>query len=309
MLSRRDLLKASAVVGVGGILSAATAEANNSQSRSRPERVLRFAYLTDSHLPTRGHTQDLKSLLDKVQGPEIKAQMVVFGGDNIFSASGVSRPDAEAQLSVFRSVIRSEVNVPSACVLGNHDVWGWREPQNGWLTGKRLAVESYGMPGRYYSFVRAGWKFIALDSVHFHRATGYTASIDPEQFAWLAHELKSDVRPTIIFSHVPLMSVTYLGASGTSRHGGGARISHQMLVGNSREVIDLFRTHSQVKMVLSGHVHMSDSCRFRGVEHVCCGAVSGGWWKGDFEGFGPLMTIVDLFSDGRAFSRTVSAKV
>ena len=41
-----------------------------------------------------------------------------------------------------------------------------------------------------------------------------------------------------------------------------------------------------------------DVTEYLGVSYVCNGAVSGGWWGGNYQEFGPGYTIIDLFADG-----------
>ena len=60
----------------------------------------------------------------------------------------------------------------------------------------------------------------------------------------------------------------------------------------------LFRQHPNVKLCLSGHVHLADEVTYLGVRYLCNGAVSGGWWKGPYQEFGPAYAVVDLFEDG-----------
>ena len=59
-----------------------------------------------------------------------------------------------------------------------------------------------------------------------------------------------------------------------------------------------FYKHPQVRLALSGHQHMVDCCRLDRVTYICGGAVSGGWWEGDYQHFGPVFLIFDLKPDG-----------
>ena len=67
---------------------------------------------------------------------------------------------------------------------------------------------------------------------------------------------------------------------------------------NPRTLAELFARHN-VKLGLSGHLHQVDAIQFHDLTFVCDGAVSGGWWKGSFKGFGPGYGSFDLSADGK----------
>ena len=60
----------------------------------------------------------------------------------------------------------------------------------------------------------------------------------------------------------------------------------------------LFVEYPNVRLCLSGHMHLRDRCEYNGVTYICDGALCAGWWGGDWaqcdEGYG----IVDLREDG-----------
>ena len=60
----------------------------------------------------------------------------------------------------------------------------------------------------------------------------------------------------------------------------------------------LLREHPNVKLCLSGHMHLCDRCEIDGITYICGGAVCANWWKGIRqkvqEGYG----LVDLYDDG-----------
>jgi hypothetical protein len=41
------------------------------------------------------------------------------------------------------------------------------------------------------------------------------------------------------------------------------------------------------------------------VRYLCNGAVSGGWWKGKYQEFGPAYALVDFFDDGTVENQLV----
>jgi Icc protein len=68
--------------------------------------------------------------------------------------------------------------------------------------------------------------------------------------------------------------------------------------GDARRIKDLFHKHENVRLCLSGHVHLLDRCEYLGVTYVCGGAVSGNWWKGPHQETREGYSLVDLYPDG-----------
>lgn len=298
MLTRRGLLAAGGGAALSPLLSA-----QGPRSPRFPQPVLRIAFLTDTHLPAGGHNDDLRRAINLAQS-RYRVNLFLFGGDNVFAAETGPREKASAQLENWQRLIGDAVRVGHASVLGNHDTWGLSKGGKEFESGRRAAMRAFGMPSRYYAFERAGWRFVMLDTVH-PAPNGYQAYIDPEQRTWLERQL--DVaKPTVILGHVPIISGAQLTAAETVRKGGAARVPFSRVLADTRYLTELFRSKPHVNLCLSGHLHMLERINFRSVEHFCGGAVSGGWWKGEHEHFGPRMSVVDLFADGRSFIRSMS---
>ena len=66
---------------------------------------------------------------------------------------------------------------------------------------------------------------------------------------------------------------------------------------NVMPIVELFRKHN-VRLCLSGHMHMIDRVAFRGITFICDGAVSGNWWKGAHLEFPEGYGVIDLYADG-----------
>jgi len=247
------------------------------------------------------------------QGQPDKPEILFFGGDLIMDALKLEKEKVEAQWDVWAKTFSAEVKVPSKLCLGNHDVWGWAirdaalETESGY--GKEWALQRLGLKDRHYSYDQAGWHFIVLDSIQrdYGNKHGYTARLDDAQFAWLARDLAATNPgvPVCILSHIPILSAcvffdTDLEASG-SWHIPGAW-THI----DARRLKDLFGKHRNVKVCLSGHVHLADDVSYLGVRYLCNGAVSGNWWKGDYQEFGPAYALVDFYDDGSVENQLVS---
>jgi hypothetical protein len=64
-----------------------------------------------------------------------------------------------------------------------------------------------------------------------------------------------------------------------------------------KPVLDLFKGHN-VRLLLSGHIHLVDRVEYLNMTFVCDGAVSGAWWKGPNQEFAEGYGVIDLWPDG-----------
>jgi predicted phosphodiesterase len=64
------------------------------------------------------------------------------------------------------------------------------------------------------------------------------------------------------------------------------------------EVLNLLQSHPNVKLLLSGHTHLTESIAFGGLDLINSGAVSGLWWKGKFRHTAEGYNVIELFDDG-----------
>jgi 3',5'-cyclic AMP phosphodiesterase CpdA len=282
------------------------------------KRSLRLAHLTDIHvMPTAQGFQDppagMAKAIGHAQSLADRPDFIFFGGDLIMDGLKADRDQTVAQWEVWNSVLSKELKSPARFALGNHDVWGWAirdrpalEKERGF--GKALAMERLALPDRYYSFDVNGWHFVVLDSMQrdFANKHGYTASLDETQFAWLARDLAavSPQTPICILSHIPILSACVFFDNDLESTGSWV-IPGAWTHIDARRLKDLFRRHPNVKVCLSGHVHLADDVTYLGVRYLCNGAVSGGWWKGDYQEFAPAYAVVDFFEDGTVENRLV----
>jgi hypothetical protein len=79
---------------------------------------------------------------------------------------------------------------------------------------------------------------------------------------------------------------------------GNWKLLKVLLHADARRVIRLFRNFPNVKVCLSGHIHLQDEVEYMGVRYFCNGAVSGNWWKGPFKDFAPAYALFDFYEDG-----------
>ena len=300
--SRRDLLAA------GGLAALGTVPALGEAAKPpRKRRVLRIAHITDLHVqPEKGAALGMQRCLEHAQ--DHKPDLIVMGGDQVFDSLTVDRVRVAQLWDVYGSVLRANAAVPVVHVLGNHDVFGWgaigRSPRESGY-GKAFALDRMRLARGYYSFDRAGWHFVVLDSIAHARGLGYTARLDEDQFAWLTEDLaRAKGRPTLLISHIPILSTSAFFFSANERTGNWHVPGAWMHI-DARRIKDLFAQCPTVVACLSGHMHMVDRLNYQGVRYFGNGAGCGNWWTGPLQGVGNGYGIVDLFSDGSVTNQYV----
>ena len=321
-MNRRTFLQNSSSLAIGAALiasPAAPAAFAATSPSARRQRVLRAAHLTDIHVmpqmdgfqnPPEGMTSALRHAQAQIDKPEL----LLFGGDLIMDSLKTEKAKSIAQWDFWSKIFSAEVKTPHKLALGNHDVFGWALRDQPELAadphfGKGLALERLGMKDRYYSFDQAGWHFVVLDSMMIDYANkhGYTARLDDVQFAWLARDLAAVPASThiCILSHIPLLSVCVFFDDDLESSGSWVVPGAWTHI-DARRIKNLFRKYPNVKVCLSGHVHLADDVTYLGVRYLCNGAVSGGWWKGDYQEFPPAYALVDFYDDGTVDNQLVA---
>jgi 3',5'-cyclic-AMP phosphodiesterase len=293
-MHRRNLLKSMALAGTGALMG-------NSLKPLQPKakRVLRLAHLTDVHLRDADNAPEkFIKCLHIMQSLKDKPDMIFNGGDTIFDALGTDKASVENQWQLWDKVIKVENDLPIVNCIGNHDVWGAGEKSDP-LYGKKYALEKMGLDKPYHAFEKAGWKFIILDSTHPVGEGWYTAKLDDEQFDWFEKELQAtpSTTPVMIISHIPILTATGF-YEGNEKDGNWTVPGGWMHIDFNR-IKKLFMQHPNVKLCVSGHMHLLDKVEYNGVTYCCNGAVSGGWWGNEmyYETQAGFATI-DLYEDG-----------
>lgn len=311
-MTRREWLEIgvmSAAIG-GPLLTSTFADSTPDSSRGTPDpkrrRVLRFAHLTDSHVqPELRAGEGLLACLRHAQDRPDPPQFLLTGGDLIMDAFSSDAARTKLQWDLFTSILKDACPLPVEHCLGNHDIWGWNR-QGSRATGdeprygKKWAMEILGLSAPYHSFERSGWKFIVLDSVH-PDGDLFRGELDAAQFDWLKDQLARTPRetPIVIVSHIPILSSTvFMAVRDAEADGKQWKIPALAMHMDARKLMTLFSGHPNVRLCLSGHIHLLDRVEYGGVTYICDGAVCGRYWEGPnqicAEGYG----IIDLFDDG-----------
>jgi len=299
--SRRDLLKTASLAGAFGLLPG-LALADGKKGKPGRKRLLRIAHFTDAHVQPAGTgSKWLGEALDHANSLTDAPSLILFGGDQVFDGTNVSKDQMASQWVEFHATLRNNNSLPVKYCLGNHDIWGWsstaidpREPEY----GKQWARDTLQMDRTYYSFDEAGWHFVVLDSIARFRDS-YIGKLGHQQLEWLDNDLTAHAdKPTLVMSHIPLMSAcaTFFGNCEVDDH--KWHVPGTLMHIDARHTKDLFLKHSNVKVCVSGHIHLVDRVDYNGVSYLCNGAISGNWWKGNFQETPPGYSLIDLFDDG-----------
>jgi 3',5'-cyclic AMP phosphodiesterase CpdA len=265
--------------------------------RSQP--VLRIAHITDVHLKN-----DLDApakftrCLHHIQHQSPKVDMILNGGDIVFDMNKENITAIDAQWQLWHSIIKNECSIPIHYCIGNHDIWWLENSRQDVFYGKEYALNQLQMPLPYYSFNNGNWKFIVLDSVHLDiDGTWYIGKLGDAQFAWLKQQLDSTSAnmPVCILSHIPILTATLMVEDDIVN-------KWEFLGGDMHtdvaKIINLFNNYPQVKLCLSGHIHLRDKVTYNNKTYICNGAVSGAWWQGNKRETVPGYGLLDLYADG-----------
>jgi len=305
-MKRSEFLQSTAAIVGGSLLpSLSFAEENIKKSK------IRFAHLTDIHVkPDMTAEAEMAKAFHHAQSIKPKVDFIINGGDSIMDSLDADKQKTKTQWDLFHSILKKENSLPIYHCIGNHDVWGWfiknDKPEADPLYGKVWVVETLQMPKRYYSFTKDKWHFIVLDSTQLNPAGGYIAYLDTEQLEWLKNELDQTKDKFICFvSHIPILSICAGLFFDKTETNGDLKIQRNLMHTDFIALKKLFMQHPNIKVCLSGHIHLQDELDYLGVKYYCNGAVSGNWWKGSFQEFAPGYAVIELNSDGTSSRKMV----
>jgi 3',5'-cyclic-AMP phosphodiesterase len=101
----------------------------------------------------------------------------------------------------------------------------------------------------------------------------------------------------LIVSHIPILSACVF-LDGKNFKNGEWRVPETWMHGDAEDLVELFANHANVKLAISGHIHLTDSIEYNQITYCCNGAVSGNWWMGNYKQTKPGYAVIDLFEDG-----------
>ncbi len=304
-MKRLEFLQNSAALIGGSLLPSIPFDESNKTGK------IRFAYLTDIHVkPDAVAEAGMAKAFQHAQSLKPKVDFIINGGDSIMDSLEADKQRTQTQWDLFHSILKKENSLPIYHCIGNHDVWGWfiktDRPEKDPLYGKQWVVETLQMPGRYYSFTKGKWHFIVLDSTQLNPLGGYIAYVDPDQLAWFEKELEQAKDKHIcIVSHIPILSICAGLFFNKTEPNGDLKIQRNLMHTDFLALKKLFLQYPNIKVCLSGHIHMQDELDFLGVKYFCNGAVCGNWWHGSFNDFAPAYGVIELYDDGTASRKMI----
>ena len=302
--SRRTFTALTGLAALGGAIGLAPRLARATPRAPTPNRALRFAHFTDLHItPDRDSEPGMKLAFAAAQADGI--EMILTGGDLVMDSYATRRETVDREWALFHRIFAEHCKVPVEHCLGNHDVFGicrerslekGTEPDFGYAR----PLAELKLASRWRSFDRNGWHFIVLSSVEPDPDSecSYLAKLVPEQRAWLEADLANTTLPTVVVSHIPIVTVTPHIRGEAEVKAKETTIAGSFVHLDAAPIHGLFRKSGKVKLVLSGHTHLIDRCEADGVTYCCSGAVCGGWWKPSKTYCDPCYALVDLMDDG-----------
>ena len=301
--SRREAI-ATSILAAGGTLLGGRFTPAAEAAAPRPIRV---AHLTDMHVqPERRAGEGFAAALESLKQHD--PAFIITGGDHVMEAAARPRERAKLEYDLYDRVLAEHTKLQTYPVIGNHDVWGWGlkdAPKADVDYGKAMAIDRLKLKSPHYSFDAGGWHFVILDSIYSHIPEGpgeriYLGQLDDAQKEWLKADLANTAAttPIAIFSHIPILGACMF--FDPSRRVTGQRayvVQDYAMHADAREIVDLINPFN-VKLLVSGHIHMIDRVEYRGHTFICDGAVSGNWWKGTRLSFPEGYGLFDLYPDG-----------
>jgi 3',5'-cyclic AMP phosphodiesterase CpdA len=218
---------------------------------------IQFIHITDTHLNAPGKeslfkkvnmADKLRSVFEHVRVTKKKPDFVLITGDLVHEGD---KEDYE----YFRKLVdeaSEAIGAPVYVTLGNHD---HRAPFREGYLGEEASEQAY-----FYSVTIDGLRLIALNS----QVEGqHHGTIDEEQLAWLAEQLKQpSPNGTVVALHHPLLNVSIMSAD-------------HMLT-NSEELSKALKT-GEIVGIFAGHVHSNNVGTFDGMLSVAAsGSAFGG---------------------------------
>ncbi|MBC8105196.1 MAG: metallophosphoesterase [Anaerolineae bacterium] len=313
-ISRRDAIKGAVGLGVGAILGSSlpsmAVEWSHASSAAKLLRGggVRFAHLTDTHVqPELRAGEGFAAALQSLKKLDPMPQFIITGGDHVMDTTEKAPDRCAVQWDLYQRVLKENNQLTVYPTIGNHDVAGWgakelfTENMPGF--GKEMAYDRLAIKTGAYGFDGpAGaddWRFINLDSIT-RRNNAYYGWLGDEQFKWLTEELLrvGTKRPICITSHLPIMSVAAFFDGKRLREENKFFDVPDSYVHRDMSAIMALLEPYNVRLLLSGHLHLVDKCEYRGKTFICDGAVSGNWWKGPHQNFPEGYGVIDIWPDG-----------
>ncbi|MDR9415060.1 MAG: metallophosphoesterase [Gracilimonas sp.] len=290
MSDRRSFLKKLGLSALGlGTLSYNGKESDD-------EVRFRVVHLTDQHVTSRrkGH-EGYKKCVESINALSPSPDLVLMGGDMVFDGLYTELDTYKESIDLYKE-ISSKLNMPHYPCIGNHDVLGLSSRRKVSADhpgiGRKMIMDELDMKNDYYSFNHKGWHFVVLNSIHEMdgpNGPSYEARISKEQLDWLRYDLGDHAdKPSIVVSHLAAFS-----HKGQINNDFEMKAMSPIILQNNIDLRYILERHN-VKAMLQGHTHISEDFRFNDVWYITSQAASAAWWGGNWLGFKPGYTVLEL---------------
>jgi 3',5'-cyclic AMP phosphodiesterase CpdA len=266
--------------------------------------AFRFAFLTDLHLMPKGDLRSavgIATCLDAVEELRPRPDFILVGGDLVHRARDMAISDAEAGFDLFFKVWNDHTFLPAHWTFGNHDLAGTSNPSVSSTDanyGKGLFKKRLHLHNLDYAFEHRGWRLIILDDIAPQPDRGYIGQLFEDELAFAAADLQAHApTPTIICTHIPLISNLPLALQLFQHTGPSPDIPQNLVCANSGDLTSHFPGHN-VRAVLCGHLHHYEKLGINNIPFINSGAVCGSYWKGAMHGCPEGFGVVDVGSNG-----------
>ena len=101
----------------------------------------------------------------------------------------------------------------------------------------------------------------------------------------------------MVISHIPILSACVF-FDGHNMKNEKWEVPGSWMHTDSKQISELFHKEKNVKLAISGHIHLTDRVDYNGVSYLCNGAVSGRWWAGKYQHTPAGYAVIDLYDDG-----------
>jgi 3',5'-cyclic-AMP phosphodiesterase len=287
---------------VGGLLAAGIRLP--ARADTEPAGPLRLVFATDLHLMLDNglRSEDgIRAVLATIEALKPAPDLMICGGDLTDPSPSLDCATAEALLNRFETIWTPTVE--THYVFGNHDLVGTKNTgadRSDARFGKGLYRQRFGLHDTFYSFEKAGWRFVILDDVWPNPDGTYFAEFVAPQLEFLQHALRANPeKPTIIAHHIPAVSVLPNLAGLAKVNGSNLEVGSSLIARNTKALLDIVHgTGANLRLVLAGHLHHQEQIIVDGIEFLNGGAICGNWWKGPQAGCPEGFNVIDLKPDG-----------
>lgn len=208
--------------------------------------------------------------------------LVINLGDNVMDAmqsiTGKLKWDIAGVYNAF-----SALKKPTIGAVGNHDfVNENRNPDELIELWNHTNADAYNVVTKQ---LNEKWMLIVIPSITIipESTQGYDAFLTDKQYQQFEEALRNNAatnnKNVVIASHVPIMSITPLMDRKHPMNRKSYEFPANHIHADAYKLVELMQEYPQVKLCLSGHMHMVDRVDYKNISYVCCGSLCGMWWS------------------------------